>query len=43
MAELVTKIDLEAAFDRIALRVTLRFGVMLIAGLSALAALLKLT
>jgi hypothetical protein len=43
MAELVTKIDLEAALDRITLRMTLRFGVMLVAGLSALGALLKLT
>lgn len=43
MAELVTKLDLEAALDRVTLRMTMRFGVMLIAGLSALAALLKLT
>ena len=42
MAELVTKIDLEAALDRLALRMTVRFGVMMVAGLGALAALLKL-
>ena len=39
MAELVTKTDLEAALDR----VTLRFGVMLVTGIGALAALLKLS
>jgi hypothetical protein len=43
MAELVTKIDLEAALDRITLRMTVRFGVMLVAGLGALGAVLKLT
>ena len=42
MAELVTKIDLEAALDRLSLRMTVRFGVMMVAGLGALAALLKL-
>ena len=42
MAELVTKIDLAAAFDRLTLRMTVRFGVMLAAGLGALAAVLKL-
>jgi hypothetical protein len=42
MAELVTKLDLEAALDRLALRMTLRFGVVLVAGLGALAAILKL-
>jgi hypothetical protein len=42
MAELVTKLDLEAALDRVTLRMTVRFGVMLVAGLSALAAILKL-
>jgi hypothetical protein len=41
MAELVTKIDLEAALDRVTLRI--RFGVMLAAGIGALAALLKLS
>ena len=43
MAELVTKIDLEAALDRVTLRITVRFGVMLAAGIGALAALLKLS
>jgi hypothetical protein len=42
MAELVTKVDLEAALDRVTLRMTVRFGVMLVAGIGALAALLKL-
>jgi hypothetical protein len=42
MTELVTKLDLEAALDRLTLRMTVRFGVMLVAGLGALAALLKL-
>jgi hypothetical protein len=43
MAELVTKIDLEAALDRVTLRMTVRFGVMLVAGIGALTALLKLS
>jgi hypothetical protein len=43
MAELVTKLDLEAALDRLTLRMTVRFGVMLVTGLGAFAALLKLT
>jgi hypothetical protein len=43
MTELVTKIDLEAALDRITLRMTVRFGVMLVTSLGVLAALLKLT
>jgi len=42
MTELVTKLDLEAALDRATLRMTVRFGIMLVAGLGALAALLKL-
>jgi hypothetical protein len=42
MAELVTKLDLEAALDRVTLRMTVRFGIMLVAGLGALGALLKL-
>ena len=42
MAELVTKIDLEAALDRLTLRMTVRLGVMLVAGLGALAAVLRL-
>lgn len=43
MAELVTKTDLEAALDRLTLRMTVRFGVMLVAGFGVLAALLKLS
>jgi hypothetical protein len=43
MAELMTKIDLEAALDRVTLRMTVRFGVMLVAGIGTLAALLKLS
>jgi hypothetical protein len=43
MAELVAKIDLEAALDRVTLRMTVRFGVMLVASIGALAALLKLS
>jgi hypothetical protein len=39
---LVTKIDLEAALDRVTLRMTVRFGVMLAAGIGVLAALQKL-
>jgi hypothetical protein len=39
--EAVTKLDLEAALDRVTLRMTVRFGVMLVAGLGALAAVLK--
>ena len=42
MTELVTKADLEAALDRVTLRMTVRFGVMLVASLGALAAVLKL-
>jgi hypothetical protein len=42
MSELVTKIDLDAALDRVTLRMTVRFGVMLVAGIGVLAALLKL-
>ena len=41
-AELVTKLDLEAALDRVTLRMTVRFGVMLAGFVSALALLLKL-
>ena len=41
MAELVTKIDLEAALDRVTLRMTVRFGVMLAASLTVLAAVLE--
>ena len=43
MAELVTKTDLEAALDRVTLRMSVRFGVMLVAGIGALAAILKLS
>jgi hypothetical protein len=43
MSELVTKIDLESALDRVTLRMTVRFGVMMVAGVGALAALLKLS
>jgi hypothetical protein len=42
MTELVTKLDLEAALDRDTLRMTVRFGIMLVAGLGALGALSKL-
>ena len=42
MAELVTKTDLEVALDRLTLRITVRFGVMLVTGIGALAALMKL-
>ncbi len=41
MTELVTKLDLEAALDRVTLGMTVRFGVMLVAGLGALVAILK--
>jgi hypothetical protein len=43
MIELATKRDLQAAFDRMTLRMTARFGVMLAAGLAMLAVILKLT
>ncbi len=39
---ILTKKDLEAALDRLTLRMTVRFGVMLVARLGALAAVLKL-
>jgi len=42
MTQLLTKYDLEAALDRLTLRMTVRFGVMLVAGLGVLAAILKL-
>ena len=38
---ILTKKDLEAALDRLTLRMTVRFGVMLVAGLGRLAAVLK--
>ena len=42
MGDLVTKADLQAALDTLSLRLTLRLGVMLAAGLAALAAIIKL-
>lgn len=42
MGELVTKADLQAALDTLSLRLTLRLGVMLAAGLATLAAIIKL-
>jgi hypothetical protein len=42
MAELVTKADLQLALDNLALRLTVRTGVMLAAGLSILGVVLKL-
>jgi hypothetical protein len=39
---ILTKTYLEAALDRLTLRMTVRFGVMLVAGLGTLAAVLKL-
>ena len=43
MTELVTKTDLVLALDTLALRLTVRLGVMLVAGIGALAAIIKLT
>jgi len=50
MAELVTKADLQAALgqldaklDNLSLRLTVRLGVMLVAGIGALATILKVT
>jgi hypothetical protein len=42
MLELVTRNDLEAAMDRLSLRLTVRMGVMFAAGLTILGAVLKL-
>jgi hypothetical protein len=42
MGDLVTKADLQAALDTLSLRLTLRLGVMLAAGLATLAAIIKL-
>jgi hypothetical protein len=42
MIDLLTKADLESALDRVTLRMTVRFSVMLVAGIGALAAVLKL-
>jgi hypothetical protein len=41
MTELVTKLDLEAALDRVTLRMTVCFGIIWVAGLGALVAILK--
>lgn len=43
MAELVTKSDLNAALDTLALRLTVRLGAMLTVAVGALAVLIKLT
>ena len=42
MADLVTKPDLTLALDNLALRLTVRLGVMLVAAVGVLAAVLKL-
>jgi len=42
MGELVTRTDLQTAMDTLSLRLTLRLGVMLAAGLATLAAIIKL-
>ena len=42
MAELVTKTDLQLALDNLALRLTVRTGVMIAAGSTILGAVLKL-
>jgi hypothetical protein len=42
MGELVTRSDLQTAMDTLSLRLTLRLGVMLAAGLATLAAIIKL-
>ena len=43
MSELVTKQDLALAFDNAALKLTIRLGAMLAAGIALLGALIKLT
>jgi hypothetical protein len=43
MTELVTKLDLETALDRLALRLTVRFGVMLFASLAMFLGIVRLT
>jgi hypothetical protein len=43
MVQLVAKIDLESALNRMATRMTLRVGTMLMAGMVAIIAILKLT
>ena len=42
MAELVTKTDLNTAIDTQTLRITVRLGTLMLAGLAALGAVLKL-
>jgi hypothetical protein len=42
MVDLVTKQDLHAALDTATLRITVRFGVMLVAAVAALATIIKL-
>lgn len=43
MAELVTKTDLAAALDTLTLRLTTRLGGIIVAGVGALAIIIKLT
>ena len=43
MSELVTKQDLALALDNAALKLTIRLGAMLAAGIALLGALIKLT
>ena len=43
MVELVTKTDLQAALDHLALRLTVRFGAMLAGGLTIAIAILTIT
>lgn len=43
MGELVTKTDMEAALDRLTLRISVRMGVMLATAVAALAAIVKIT
>ncbi|MEH7904016.1 hypothetical protein [Rhizobium leguminosarum] len=43
MAELVTKTDLAAALDTLTLRLTTRLGGIMVAGVGALAIIIKLT
>ncbi|MBV9862315.1 MAG: hypothetical protein JO267_09230 [Alphaproteobacteria bacterium] len=42
MLELVTRSELEAALDRLSLRLTLRLGALIGAGIAILAAIIKL-
>jgi hypothetical protein len=43
MTELVTKLDLETALDRLALRLTVRLGIMLLASSAMFLGILRLT